>query len=180
MNTKLKYIVALTTIIQLFLNYSFAQIKNTKDTSSDLNSLKVSANFPKALGFVNDFEKILDSVTDAILKDIIIAHQMKSSDQIAIVTVRNIFPYNDIQKYATDIGNYWGVGQADKNNGVTIVVSKNIRKAAIAVGLGLEQKLPDSTCQRIINNVMIPRFKEGNYDKGLTYGLLELIRVLEK
>lgn len=72
-----------------------------------------------------------------------------------------------------------GVGQKNKNNGVTVVISKNMHKAAIAVGLGLEQTLSDVTCKRIIDTIMIPSFRQGDYNKGILNGLKEVIRILE-
>lgn len=95
--------------------------------------------------------------------------------QIVVVTVDSISPYNDIQKYATDLGSYWGVGQKDLDNGLLIVLSKPLRKVAIATGYGTEKVLTDSICEQIIDSVMIPEFKNDNYFKGIDNGVDALI-----
>jgi uncharacterized protein len=78
-----------------------------------------------------------------------------------------------------EISQHWGVGTKEKNNGVTIVFSKTLREVRISTGLGLEQKLTDAMCKKVIDELMIPRFKEGNYAQGITDGLKEVIRLLE-
>ncbi len=101
----------------------------------------------------------------------------KTTRQIAVVTVDSIFPYNDIQKYASDLGNYWGVGQKDLDNGLLIVFSKPLRKVAISTGYGTEKVLTDSICKQIIDSVMIPKFKEDKYYEGIDMGVDAIIKI---
>ena len=73
------------------------------------------------------------------------------------------------------MGNYWGVGQKDIDNGLLIVFSKPLRKVAISTGYGTEKVLTDSICKQIIESVMIPNFKNGDYFKGIDNGVDTLI-----
>src|SRR5690606_23661182 len=88
-------------------------------------------------------------------------YDVETTRQIVVVTIDSIKPYSDIQKYATDLGNYWGVGTAEKNNGLTIVICTSCRQIGIATGLGTELILTDEICKNVIDQTIIPEFKNG-------------------
>jgi uncharacterized protein len=69
----------------------------------------------------------------------------------------------------------WGIGQKGKNNGIVLVVAPNDRQLRIEVGYGLEGSLPDGTAYRIIQDEIIPRFKSGDTDGGVTAGVDAII-----
>ncbi|MFI5150877.1 MAG: TPM domain-containing protein [Bacteroidia bacterium] len=135
--------------------------------------------FPEAQGWVNDFEEVLDSLTEAKLTKLITDHNKKTTNQISIVTISSITPYQFLSDYTKDLSNAWGVGEKGKNNGVTIIYSKALHEVRIATGLGLQGKLTDTHCQKIVDDFMLPSFKTGNYGKGMTDGVTEIIRILE-
>jgi uncharacterized protein len=159
-----------------------AQNKGSQETKSD--SLKAEQSkpvvFPEAIGWVNDFEEVIDSVTEAKLTKLIVDHNEKTSNQISIVTIASIAPYDYLADFTRDLSNAWGVGEKGKNNGVTIIYSKALHEVRIATGTGLEKKLNDAACQKVVDEFMIPPFKKGDYGKGLLDGVTELIRILEK
>lgn len=135
----------------------------------------------KPTGYVNDFENVLDSATIKYLTTQISQHEKKTTNQIVVVTVGYIGPYaDDLDTYTYHLANEWGVGQKDKNNGVVIIVSTGLRKARITTGYGLEIALPDAECKRILDDMMFPEFRKNNYAAGITNGLMEIIRILEK
>ncbi|MCG2419732.1 TPM domain-containing protein [Aequorivita sp. F47161] len=109
------------------------------------------------------------------LADKLVTYGDKTTRQIVVVTVDSISPYNNIQKYANDLGSYWGVGEKNINNGLVIVLSKPLKKVGIATGYGTEKVLTDSICKQIIDRVMIPKFKNGNYFEGMDEGIDALI-----
>lgn len=74
----------------------------------------------------------------------------------------------DIDTYATQLFNHWGLGKSDNNNGVLMLVALDKRKAVIRTGPGVEGVLPDGLCGRILRNEMFPAFRQGDYDAGLT------------
>ena len=92
-----------------------------------------------------------------------------------MVTIDSIKPYQNIQKYATDLGNKWGIGNEEKNNGLTIVVCNPCRQIAIATGLGTEMILTDVICKNVIQQTIIPEFKNGKFYNGIKNGVTELI-----
>ena len=94
----------------------------------------------------------------------------QTSNQIVIVIVDDIGemePYD----FATRLGEKWGVGQKDNDNGIVILIKptagKVKRKYFIAPGRGLEGAIPDLTCRKIEENELIPNLKSGNYYEAL-------------
>ena len=124
---------------------------------------------------VLDFDSIFESKEIDELSELLIKYDLKTTNQIVVVTVNNISPYSDIHKFSIDLANYWGVGRNDKNNGLTIVLCKPERNLAIATGYGTELILTDEICQDVIDSIMIPEFKSGNYYDGIKKGVTELI-----
>jgi uncharacterized protein len=135
--------------------------------------------FPDKLGYVNDFEKVFSSEQILELNKIIEKHEKETTNQIVIVSIDSFAPFETLFDYSLKLANYWGVGQKDKNNGIAIVFGKQIRQIRIQVGYGLEKKLKDEEAKKIIDNIMIPDFKNGDYFMGIKNGLTEIIKEIE-
>jgi uncharacterized protein len=135
--------------------------------------------FPASGGYVNDFESIFTRKQAKSLEKMIQKHQHKTTNQITIVTVDSIQPYTSVQKYTLDLFNEWGVGLKDKNNGIVILFGKKIRQISITVGRGLESKLSNEECQQIINNIIVPEFKKGDYYNGVKMGLEAVMKEIQ-
>lgn len=127
--------------------------------------------FPNSIGYVNDFENILTQEEEKELTALIKQLESQTSDQISVVTLTNIEPYDNINDYSLDLANYWGVGQKDKDNGILIALGKELRKIRIQNGFGIEKRLTDLETKRIIDEIMTPRFKEDQYFEGLKLGI---------
>jgi uncharacterized protein len=121
---------------------------------------------PSPPRLVNDFAKMLSAGEANTLENKLVSFNDSTSTQIAVVIVETLEGY-DISDYSFKLGEKWGVGQANKDNGVLILVSKSEREVFIATGYGVEQYVTDALSKRIVNNTIIPRFKEGNYYEGL-------------
>jgi uncharacterized protein len=76
------------------------------------------------------------------------------------------------------LGRHWGIGQKDKNNGALLIVARDDRKLRIEVGYGLEDRLTDAQSSVIINQVITPAFKTGNFNKGISDGVAAMLVVL--
>ena len=83
-----------------------------------------------------------------------------------------------MEEFSYNVASTWKLGQKGKNNGVLFLVVRDDRKVRIEVGSGLEGDLPDVTCGRIIRNEIVPRFKEGDYDKGIRDGVRAIIQAI--
>ena len=137
-----------------------------------------AADVPYLTGRVVDNAEILAPATRDKLTAALKAHEDASTDQIAVLTVPTIGG-EAIEQYATRVFDAWKLGQKGKDNGVLVIVVPNDRKMRIEVGYGLEGTLTDVASSRIIRDRMTPRFKEGNYDHGVSDGVDAIIAQLE-
>ena len=106
------------------------------------------------------------------------AWQVSTAEPI-VVALKDIPDRYEPITYAVELGQKWGVGKADKDNGVVILLITDRRRMTIAPGYGLEGVLPDIVCNRIIQGYAIPFFKEGDYDRGLLAATGAVCRILE-
>ncbi|MFN8297225.1 MAG: TPM domain-containing protein [Chitinophagales bacterium] len=115
---------------------------------------------------VNDFAGLLTAEQVNILENELVAYNDSTTTQIAVVIIDSLngMPISD---YALQLGRTWGIGQKGKNNGVLLLISKNDREVDIEVGYGLEAHLTDYGCRAIIQNSIVPNFKEGKYFEGI-------------
>ena len=135
---------------------------------------------PEPVGYVNDFEQILNRKQKNQLEKVLRDYEKQTTTEIVVVTVKTIEPYETLFDYSLNIAKIWGVGKAEKNNGVLIAVSKNLRNIRIQNGLGIEDHLTDEKTKIIISQFMIPEFKKGNYYEGILNGVNEIIKELNK
>src|SRR5579862_8066972 len=133
---------------------------------------------PFLSGRVVDNAEILKPATREQLSAAMKAHEDKSTDQLAVLTVPTI-DGEAVEQYATRVFEAWKLGQKGKDNGVLVLVVPEDRKMRIEVGYGLEGSLTDVAANRIIRNLMTPRFKENNYDQGVVDGVNAVIAQLE-
>ncbi|HEX8661157.1 MAG TPA: TPM domain-containing protein, partial [Brevundimonas sp.] len=105
------------------------------------------------------------------------ALQAASSRQLVVATVADLEGY-PIEDYGYQLGRAWGIGQAGKNNGVLLIIAPNERKVRIEVGYGLEGTLTDALSALIIQNDVLPSFKQGAYERGIEQGVDAIDRQL--
>lgn len=91
----------------------------------------------------------------------------KSTTAEVVAVIVDDIEGGDIDTYATELFNHWGLGKSDNNNGVLILAAKDLRKAVIRTGPGTEGVLPDIVCGRILRQQMFPAFARGDYDTGM-------------
>lgn len=106
----------------------------------------------------------------ATLESTLSAHESATSNQIVVVTLASLQGY-DIADYGYQLGRTWGIGTKEHNNGVLLIIAPNERKVRIEVGYGLEGSLPDAIAHSIIQNTILPAFKEKNYFEGARNGV---------
>jgi len=120
---------------------------------------------------VNDFAGVLASQEVNSLEEKLVAYDDSTSTQIAIVTVSDLRGY-DKADYAQRLAEKWGIGQKGLNNGILILVKPKTSELSrgevfIAPGYGLEGVVPDIVCAQIVDNEILPEFRNGNYYQGL-------------
>ena len=86
----------------------------------------------------------------------------------------------DFEDYTLVMMRMWGVGKKDKNNGILIVISPDLRRMRIQNGHGIENILSDAETKFIVDNSFIPKFKEGKYFEGTRDGIIAIINKLKQ
>ena len=133
---------------------------------------------PNPPRIVNDFADILSADEEQRLEDKLVAFDDSTSTQIAIVSLKDLNG-EPASSYAPQLAEKWGIGQKDRNNGILILVSmSNPREVFIATGYGVEEFVPDVTAKRIIEEHVLPRFKESRYYDGLDIATTDLQQLL--
>jgi uncharacterized protein len=124
---------------------------------------------PVPAKLVNDLAQLLSPDQVEFLERKLVAYDDSTSNQIAIVTVKDLHDYAAVD-FATALGRQWGVGGKEFNNGIVILVStgggEGNRDAFIATGYGLEGAIPDITANTILQNELIPSLVAGDYFQG--------------
>ena len=133
--------------------------------------------FPKLTGRVIDNANIIDSAAERNIEELLKGHEAATTNQVVVLTVRDLGGY-DIETYGYQLGRHWGIGQKDQNNGVMLIVAQKERKVRIEVGYGLEGTLTDAISANIINAVIVPQFKRGNFSEGVETGATSIIQAL--
>jgi uncharacterized protein len=125
--------------------------------------------FPPLTGRVVDGAGLLDGGAAARLDSQLAAFERASGIQLVIATLPDLQGY-EIEEFGYQLGRFWGIGQKDKNNGVLLIVAQAERKVRIEVGYGLEGTLTDALSANIIQSVIVPRFKAGQFEVGIEEG----------
>ncbi|QJQ32724.1 methanol dehydrogenase [Sphingomonas lacunae] len=133
--------------------------------------------FPELTGRVVDAANILSPETEAALTTKLANLETQSQRQFVIATVPDLQGY-EIADFGYQLGRHWGIGDKERNDGVVLLIAPNERKMNISVGYGVEPVLTDALSGTIIRNEITPRFKEGDFDGGVTAGADAVIRQL--
>lgn len=132
---------------------------------------------PYPARLVNDLANVIPDNQERELESMLVDFARGSSNQITIVTVPSLDGY-DKADYAIKLGESWGIGQKEEDNGIVMLVKPKTASAKgeafIAVGYGLEGIIPDAIAARIVNYDMIPEFKNGDYYAGISKGITSL------
>jgi len=129
---------------------------------------------PPLKGYVNDYANMISASARTKIEAELKAFEQSDSTQVVILTIPSL-EGEVLEEYSIKVGETWKIGQKGKDNGIIFLVSNKDRKIRIEVGRGLEGKLTDMTAGRIIDLVVKPRFKRGDFDGGFIAGIHSLI-----
>ena len=133
-----------------------------------------SFDVPRLQGYVNDYAGMIGSSAKSKIEEGLKAFEQSDSTQLVILTIPSLEGEN-IEEFSIKVAEAWKIGQQQKDNGILLVVSKQERKIRVEVGRGLEGRLTDLMAGRIIDQVIKPRFKQGDFDAGFIAGASALI-----
>lgn len=132
---------------------------------------------PKVQTSVYDYIDLLPSGQERALEQKLIRYSDSTSTQIVVAIISSTEGEN-INYLGAQWGQKWGIGQADDDNGVLILLAKDDRRIAINTGYGVEAFLTDALSKRIIETVIVPQFKQNDYYGGLDKGADVIFQVL--
>jgi uncharacterized protein len=127
---------------------------------------------PKA--FFNDAANVVPAPVASQLNETLAQFERDSSNQLLVAIYPKMQTDSSIEDYANRLFQAWGPGLKDKDNGAVLLVFIQDRKMRIEVGYGLEPRLTDAECFRIIEELK-PHFRSGDYATGLTNAVAGMI-----
>lgn len=119
----------------------------------------------------NDFAGVVRPQNAAQLNAELAQFERETSNQILVAIYPRLPSDSSVEDYAVRVAESWRVGQKARDNGAVLFLFQESRDVRIVTGYGLEGALPDALAKRIIEDEMIPHFRAGDFDAGLTAGV---------
>ncbi|HAM33972.1 MAG TPA: hypothetical protein DCP41_10905 [Deltaproteobacteria bacterium] len=133
---------------------------------------------PPLTGRVVDRTATLTAGQISALEQTLKTFETRKGSQVAVLIVPSSAP-ETIEQYALRVAEQWKLGRKNVDDGALLVVAKDDRALRIEVGYGLEGALNDATCKRIISEIIVPRFRQGDYSGGITDGVDRILGVID-
>lgn len=134
--------------------------------------------FPELTGRVVDNADLLSPAQEAELTSKLEALESQSQRQFVVATIPDLQGY-DISDYGYQLGREWGIGDAERNDGALLIIAPNERKVRIEVGYGLEPVLTDGLSGLIVQQQILPRFRDGDMAGGIIAGANAVVQQLQ-
>ena len=119
----------------------------------------------------NDYAGVVRRETATQLNTELAQFERDTSSQILVAIYPKMQSDSSVEDYTVRVAQSWRVGQKARDNGAVLFVFQQSRDIRIQTGYGLEGALPDALCKQIIENEMVPRFRAGDFDAGLSAGV---------
>lgn len=129
-------------------------------------------------GPVADYAKVLDAADAAALDAKLRAYNQSTGRAIIVATVPSL-DGEEIEPYAQRLAESWGIGGAESENGVLLLVAPAERKLRIHTARGVQERMTDIMSGRIIRDTIVPRFKDGDMSGGIVAGVDAIIAQLD-
>jgi uncharacterized protein len=133
---------------------------------------------PPLTGRVVDLTGTLSSGDIARLTDTLKDVETRKGSQVAVLIVPTTAP-ETLEQYSIRVAEAWKIGRKKVDDGAILVVAKDDRKLRIEVGYGLEGALTDVTAERIIDEIITPKFRSGDFAGGISAGVARIIAVID-
>ncbi len=141
-------------------------------------SVRADVAIPPLKSHVTDLTGTLPAHEINRLDQLLTAYENKKGSQIAVLVVPTTQP-ETIEQYSLRVVEAWQLGRKKIDDGVLLLIAKNDKALRIEVGYGLEGVLPDATAKRIIEEIIVPHFKTGNFAQGIDAGIHAILGLIE-
>jgi uncharacterized protein len=152
------------TIVALLLCWAFAAVAEVA--------------VPRLSGRVVDQTATLSGSDVASLERTLQDFEARKGSQVAVLIVPTI-DGEAIEQFSIRVAEAWKIGRKKVDDGAILVVAKNDHKLRIEVGYGLEGALNDATTKRIIDEIITPKFRSGDFAGGISSGIDRILRVID-
>ena len=133
---------------------------------------------PPLGGRVTDQTATLTDQQKSALEQTLRSFEARKGSQVAVLIVPSTAP-ETIEQYALRVAEQWKPGRKNVDDGALLVVAKDDRTLRIEVGYGLEGALTDAASKRIVSEIIVPRFRQGDFYGGITAGVDRILRVID-
>ena len=133
---------------------------------------------PPLVRRVTDLTATLDAQQTQTLEARLAAFEAKKGAQLAVLIVPSTQP-ETIEQFGIRVAEAWKLGRKGVDDGALLLVAKNDRTLRIEVGYGLEGVLNDATAKRIVDEIIVPHFKRGEFYPGIESGTAAMMRVVD-
>jgi len=133
---------------------------------------------PPMGAWVTDQTATLTNEQKSALEQTLRSFEARKGSQVVVLIVHSTAP-ETIEQFALRVAEEWKPGRKNVDDGAILVVAKDDRALRIEVGYGLEGALTDADSKRIISEIIVPRFRQGDYYGGITAGVDRILRVID-
>ena len=140
--------------------------------------LVLARDVPPLHARVNDGAGMMSESQVSQLEDRLIRFEEQTHHQIAVLTIASLNG-DSLEDFSMRVAEAWKIGHKGTDDGVILIVARDDRKIRIEVGYGLEGVLPDAIANRIIQEVIVPRFRDQDIAGGIESGTSAIIQAVE-
>lgn len=133
---------------------------------------------PELKSRVTDQVGMLSSATVAAIESRLADLETRKGSQLAVLVVASTGD-ETVEQYGIRVAEAWKLGRKGVDDGALLLVVRDDRALRIEVGYGLEGAIPDAIAKRVIEEVIVPRFKSGDFDAGVSAGVDRLIGLID-
>lgn len=141
-------------------------------------TVRAQVDVPELSRRVTDLTATLSAGQIDSLENTLAAFESKKGSQIAVLMIPTTQP-EDIAQFGIRVADAWKIGREKIDDGVILIIAKNDRKMRLEVGYGLEGAIPDAIAKRVIEEIIAPYFKKGDFAAGINAGLTQLMRLID-
>ncbi|TCO82035.1 uncharacterized protein EV699_106130 [Plasticicumulans lactativorans] len=127
---------------------------------------------------VTDLTGTLGSGQQAALEQTLAAFEQRRGSQIAVLIVPTTAP-ETIEQYGLRVAEQWKLGRKGVDDGALLLIAKDDHRLRIEAGYGLEGALNDAVCKRIVDEIVVPRLRQGDFHGGIAAGVERMIAVVD-
>ncbi len=161
-----------------FINCPLLLLSQEEQSSAPLIDFETVSTYADARNgdnVVHDFDNIFSSAQKAELTQVLKDFSTASTKEISVLTVKNYAPYQDIQQYAADLGNFLGMGGKNDANAVIVVLCRSRGALGIVPGTTAETVFTPAILNTIVEQKMVPELSRGDFYKGMKNGVEAII-----